>query len=125
MVKNHENLQFCGFRNPEKKTKSPYFSNFRGFWEALNCRSKIKNICNFVLSGIRKIGQKALILAILKGFGTPNMVKNHENLQFCALRKPLIKPKSLHFANCKGFWDAQTGQKAGKSAILRFPESAT
>ena len=95
MVKNHENLQFCG-----------HFGGFLGSpkW------SKITKICNFALSGIRKIGQKALILAILEIFGKPKMVKNHENLQFCAFRNPQNRPKRPYFSHFGGFWQAENGQ---------------
>ena len=98
MIKNNENLQFCAFRNPQNRPKRPYFSHFGRFLESPKW-SKITKIWNFALSGIRKIGQKALILAILDVVGKPKMVKNHENLQFCAFRNPQNRPKSPYFGN--------------------------
>ena len=52
------------------------------------------------------------------------MVKNHEDLQFCALRNPQIKPKSPCFGNFGGFWEAQNNKKSWKFAISCLPESA-
>ena len=83
-----------------------------------------ENLRDFALSGICKIGQKALILAILADSGKPKMVKNHENLQFCAFRNLQNRPKNPYFRHFGGFWEAQNGQKSRKSAILRCPESA-
>ena len=120
MVKNHENLRFCAFRNLQKRPKSPYFAPFCMILVSPKW-SKITKICNFALSGIRKIGQKALIFAILSDSWKLKMVKNHEN---CAVRNPQKGSKSLYIGNFEGFWETQNSQKSRKSAILRVPESA-
>ena len=84
--------------------------------------SKITKICNFALSGMRKIGQKALILAILEDFGKPKMVKITKicNFALSGIRK--IGQKTLILAISDVF--GKPKMVKNHSAILRFPESA-
>ena len=118
--KSRENLQFCAFRNLQNRPKSPYFRHFGGFWEAQNGqKSRKSTILRFPESA--KEAKKPLFCAILHDFSKPKMVKNHENLQFCAVRNPQNRPKSPYFCHFVGFLEAQNGQKSRK---LRCAESA-
>ena len=123
-------LQFCAFRNPQIRPKSPYLGNLDSFKQPKMV--KIQRNWLFLLfpepakyakkTGPRKTGQKALILAILENFGKHKMVT--KNLQFSIFRNPQNRPKCPYFCHFGEFWESQNGQKSRKSAIWGFPESA-